>query len=118
MTPAGAGDSLDGREFVMQSSTASRVDPEAPTRFRYHEASGVIWGDYSGDTVTEGRFVGTRVGTRLEVAFAHAVVTGGAVVRGEAVSRIETDATGVRLVEDFELDGRPQVSVCVEVPPA
>ena len=29
---------LDGRVFDMVSSTASRVDPEAPTRFRYHEA--------------------------------------------------------------------------------
>ena len=33
---------LDGRVFDLVSSTVGRVDPEAPTRFRYHEAQGVI----------------------------------------------------------------------------
>jgi hypothetical protein len=111
--------SLDGRVFDMVSSTASRVDPEAPTRFRYHEAAGVVWGEYAGDTVAEGRFVGTREGDRLRVSFVHAPVAGGAVVSGVAESRIEdAGAAGLRLVEDFEADGRPQVSVCAEVPGA
>ena len=122
--------SLDGREFVLQSSTASRVDPDAPTRFSYHEADGVLWGEYSGDTVTEGRFVGVREGERIEVSFVHSLVAGRpdvggsdvggpdagrSVVRGTAASRIERSDAGLRLVEEFEVDGRPQVSVCVEV---
>jgi hypothetical protein len=106
---------LDGRVFDMVSSTASRVDPDAPTRFRYSEEGGVVWGDYTGDTVTVGRFVGTRDGDRLTVSFVHALVAGG-VVTGTAASRIEpADAAGLRLVEEFEVDGRPQVSVCAEV---
>lgn len=111
--------SLDGRVFDMVSSTAGRVDPDAPTRFVYHEADGVVWGEYSGDTVTTGRFVGTRSGNRIDVAFVHALVAGGEAVRGSASSRIEQDAEdGLRLVEDFEVDGTPHVSVCAEVRPA
>ncbi len=106
---------LDGRVFTMVSSTASRVDPEAPTRFRYHEASGVVWGEYAGDTVSEGRFVGVRTGDRLVVSFVHALVRDGDVVSGSAGSRIELADAGMRLVEDFEIDGVPQVSVCAEV---
>jgi hypothetical protein len=107
--------SLDGRVFDMVSSTASRVDPDAPTRFRYSEADGVVWGEYTGDTVTTGRFVGTRDGARLEVAFVHALVAGGPPVSGTAVSRIERSDDGLRLVEDFDVAGEPQVSVCAEV---
>jgi hypothetical protein len=106
---------LDGRVFDMVSSTASRVDPEAPTRFRYHESGGVFWGDYVGDTVAEGRFVGTRDGARLVVSFVHALVSDGSRVSGSAESRVEAGESGLRLVEDFEVDGAPQVSVCAEV---
>ena len=109
---------LDGRTFDMVSSTASRVDPDAPTRFRYSEANGVVWGEYTGDTVSTGRFVGSRDGSRLEVAFVHALVGGGAPVSGPAVSRIERVGDGLRLVEDFEAHGEPQVSICAEVLPA
>ena len=111
-----AGDlSLDGRVFDMVSSSASRVDPAAPTRFRYHESAGVIWGDYVGDTVSEGRFVGTRDGDRITVRFVHALVSDGSRVSGAASSRIESAEAGLRLVEEFEVDGRPEVSVCAEV---
>jgi hypothetical protein len=106
---------LDGRVFDLVSSTASLVDPEAPTRFRYHEAAGVVWGDYVGDTVSEGRFVGTRDGERLVVSFVHALVADGSRVSGSAESRIEQGEAGLRLVEDFEVGGTPQVSVCAEV---
>lgn len=107
---------LDGRIFDMVSSTASRVDPDAPTRFRYAESDGVVWGEYTGDTVTVGRFAGVRTGDRLEVSFVHALVAGGEPVRGSAVSRIEEGRDGLlRLVEDFEADGQPQTSVCQEV---
>jgi hypothetical protein len=108
--------SLDGRVFDMVSSTASRVDPDSPTRFRYHESAGVIWGDYVGDTVSEGRFVGTRDGDRLVVSFVHALIDGGARISGSAESRIEDAGdAGLRLVEDFEAHGEPQVSICAEV---
>jgi hypothetical protein len=111
--------SLDGRVFDMVSSTASRVDPDAPTRFVYHEADGVLWGEYTGDTVTTGRFVGTRTGDLVHVRFVHAQVTGGEPVAGAASSRIEQDRDGrLRLVEDFAIDGVPQLSVCAEVHPS
>jgi hypothetical protein len=114
---AATGDSLDGRTFLMESSTASRVDPDSPTRFRYHEAGGVLWGEYTGDTVVEGRFVGVRTGDSIRVSFVHSLTEGGAPVTGAAVSRIERTAEGLlRLVEDFEVAGEPQVSVCVEAP--
>src|SRR3954449_9645361 len=109
--------SLDGRIFDMVSSTASRVDPEAPTRFTYHEAEGVVRGDYRGDTVREGRFVAVRRGDEIDVSFVHALVAGG-VVAGAATSRIEPDPDrpgALLLVEDFEADGEPQKSVCAEV---
>jgi hypothetical protein len=108
---------LDGRVFDMVSSTASRVDPGAPTRFAYHEADGVVWGDYRGDTVREGRFVAVRRGDDIDVSFVHALVAGG-VVDGTAKSRVEADPDrpgAVLLVEDFEVDGVLHRSVCAEV---
>jgi hypothetical protein len=111
--------SLDGRVFDLVSSTASRVDPEAPTRFRYSEADGVVWGDYRGDTVREGRFVAVRRGDEIDVTFVHALVEGG-VVTGSATSRIEEDPDrpgAVLLVEDFEVGGVLHRSVCAEVRP-
>lgn len=108
--------SLDGREFVLESSTASEVDPNSPSRFRYSERDGVVWGDYDGDTVTFGRFLGTRSGDVLTVSFAHVMVSDGTVVTGSSQSRIETDAlAGLRLVEDFRVGDVDHVSVCVEV---
>ncbi len=108
--------SLDGRRFVMESSTASIVDAESPSRFRYSERDGVIWGDYEGDTVTFGRFVGSREGDELAVSFVHVLVSDGAVVSGSSSSVIETDPAGggVRLVERFRVDETDHVSVCVE----
>lgn len=109
--------SLDGRVFDLVSSTASRVDPDAPTRFTYHEADGVVWGDYLGDTVREGRFVAVRRGDEIDVSFVHALVTGG-VVAGTATSRIEADPErpgALLLVEDFGLGGVAHRSVCAEV---
>ena len=109
--------SLDGRVFDMVSSTASRVDPTAPTRFTYHEAHGVVWGEYRGDTVREGRFVAVRREDEIDVSFVHALV-GGGVVGGSATSRIEADPDeegALRLVEDFEVDGVRHRSVCTEV---
>ncbi|MCS5497390.1 hypothetical protein [Cnuibacter physcomitrellae] len=114
--PAASAPSLDGREFVMESSTNSAVDPESPSRFWYSERDGVIWGDYEGDTVTFGRFLGTRVGDALSVTFAHVLLDGGTVVTGSSASRVETGEAGrIRLIEDFTIDGVDHVSVCVEV---
>lgn len=108
--------SLDGREFVMTSSTNSAVDPESPSRFHYSERDGVVWGDYVGDTVTFGRFVGTRTGDALQVSFVHQLIDGGTVVSGTGGSRVELDGEGLlRLVEEFEIDGDDHVSICVEV---
>ena len=106
--------SLDGRRFVMESSTNSPVDPDSPSRFRYFERDGVIWGDYDGDTVTFGRFVGTRVGDDLSVSFVHVMVDGSGVVAGTGASRVEATAGGVRLVEDFRIDDVDHVSICIE----
>lgn len=98
----------------MVSSTASEVDEESPSRFEYHERDGMIWGDYFGDTVTVGKFLGTRVGDILDVSFVHALVTDGSLVTGSSTSTVVFDNDGIRLVENFVIDGEPHVSVCVE----
>lgn len=101
----------------MVSSTASAVDPEAPTEFVYAEADGVIWGEYSGDTVTQGRFVGTRDDDRISISYVHALKAGGR-AGGQSESRIESGDDGrLRLVEEFQFAGDDvlHVSVCDEV---
>ncbi|MFE6996412.1 hypothetical protein ACFVAE_10675 [Microbacterium sp. NPDC057659] len=108
--------SLDGLRFAMVSSTASAVDPHHPTTFEYHQDGRLVWGEYLGDTVTEGRFVGEVAGPEVRISFAHALVSDGSVVRGEAVSRAESDDDGrIRLIEDFLVGDEPHVSVCVQV---
>jgi hypothetical protein len=99
----------------MTSSTASDVNPDSPSRFSYREEHGLVWGDYTGDTVTIGRFVGTRTGDLIDISFAHALV-GGRVVTGSSSSRITTDDDRLTLVEDFTIGDTAHVSVCVEVP--
>jgi hypothetical protein len=106
--------SLDGREFRMVSSTASSVNEESPSVFEYREQDGVIWGDYTGDTVTIGRFVGTRTGADLTVSFVHVLLADGSVVTGSSASTIEADGDRLKLVERFEIDGEDHVSICVE----
>jgi hypothetical protein len=107
---------LDGMRFAMVSSTASEVDSDAPTTFDYHQDGRLIWGEYTGDTVTEGRFVGEIAGAEVRVSFAHALVSDGSVVRGDAVSRAEQEDDGrIRLIEDFAVDGIDHVSVCLQV---
>jgi hypothetical protein len=105
---------LDGTEFVMESSTASAVDPLAPTRFWYSENGGLVWGNYTGDTVTEGRFIGERHDHTLTVQFVHALATDGTLVSGSSTSRIEGSPGTFRLVEDFVIDGAAHVSVCTQ----
>lgn len=111
---------LNGRRFVMVSSTASSVNQEAPTQFDYSESDGLIWGSYSGDTVTLGRFVGTRDGAEISITYVHALKAGGT-AGGQSSSRIETEADGrLRLVEEFQFDGDDvrHISICTEVLPA
>lgn len=107
--------SLDGRTFRMTSSTTSVVDPDGPSIFRYFERDGVVWGDYTGDTVTFGQFVGTRDGDRISIFFAHVLAADQSVVTGSGDSEIEEDQDGLRLVEHYEMHGQPQLSICVEV---
>ncbi len=107
---------LNGRKFVMVSSTASDVDPDGPTEFLYWEEDGLIWGSYTGDTVTVGRFVGTRDDDQITISYVHALKEGGR-AGGQSSSRIEREADGrLRLVEEFQFDGddTQHVSVCVE----
>ncbi|WP_231880389.1 hypothetical protein [Microbacterium sp. H83] len=115
MTSPAAIPSLDGRRFRMVSSTTSAVDPDAPSVFTYQEKDGAIWGDYVGDTVTFGRFVGTRTGDTIWVSFVHVLVADGSVVTGNGESELElTDDGRIRLVEHYEMHGLPQLSVCEE----
>jgi hypothetical protein len=100
----------------MISSTASEVSADDPTQFVYEEEDGVIWGSYTGDTVTQGRFVGTRDEDRIELMYVHALKAGGRAA-GRSTSRIEPLPDGrLRLVEHFQFDGddTPQISVCEE----
>ncbi|HMH57926.1 MAG TPA: hypothetical protein VK537_01970 [Galbitalea sp.] len=114
--PIPAAPSLDRRRFVMESSTNSAVDSNSPSSFQYFERDGVIWGDYDGDTVVFGRFVGTRVGNELSVSFAHVMAADGLVVTGTSGSVVEATSAGIRLVESFRIDDVDHVSICVEVP--
>ena len=97
----------------MVSSTTSAVDPDAPSVFTYWERDGAIWGEYSGDTVTFGRFVGTRTGDSIRVSFVHVLVADGTVVTGDGESELERADNGrIRLVEHYEqFGGVPLVSV-------
>ncbi len=113
--PAPIAPSLDGRRFVMESSSNSKVDPKSPSRFLYYERDGVIWGDYDGDTVTFGRFVGTRAGNALSVSFVHVMASDGRVVSGTSGSVVEATTDGLRLVESFRIGDVEHVSICVEV---
>lgn len=105
---------LDGLEFLMVSSTASTVDEDAPTRFRYHQDGSLVWGEYLGDTVTQGRFVGELREATLAISFAHELVSDRSVVRGQATSRVEDRDGRLYLVEDFAIDGVAHESVCVQ----
>lgn len=107
--------SLDGLVFDMASSTASVVDPTSPTRFVYHQQGELVWGSYTGDTVTEGRFVGQLAGTELAISFAHELVADRSVVRGEATSRVEERDGTIALIEEFTKDGAAHESVCLPV---
>lgn len=80
--------SLDNRHFAMISSTASAVDEARPTVFRYHETSGLVWGDYAGDTVRLGHFVGSRAGDQVRISFGHVVATTGSIVTGVRVRSV------------------------------
>lgn len=100
----------------MVSSTSSTVDPAAPTVFAYHERNGMVWGEYEGDTVRIGRFVGRRDGQDVSIRFTHVVDATGEVVDGAARSRIERHAGGLQLVESFRTAEGEQVSVCAEIP--
>ncbi|TMR89270.1 hypothetical protein EJK15_61670 [Nonomuraea basaltis] len=102
----------------MVSSTASVVNRNSPTEFLYREADGVVWGSYTGDTVTLGRFVGTRAGDLVSISYAHALKAGGT-AGGQSSSRVETGDDGLlRLIEEFTFEGDDtrHVSVCAEVP--
>lgn len=99
----------------MVSSTASMVDPQAPTRFTYHQQGDLVWGAYTGDTVTQGRFVGSLQGAHLGISFAHELVADRTVVRGQATSTVEEREGRLYLVENFAIDGIDHESVCAQI---
>ncbi|MGV8857298.1 hypothetical protein [Rhodoglobus sp.] len=108
-------ESINDREFILTSSSSSAVASESPTRFRYRQEGQMIWGEYVGDTVSVGRFVGRRDGDALTIRFAHRLSASDEVVLGSADSTIQWNSEGkLELYETFEKDGEPQVSVCVE----
>lgn len=107
--------SLDGRAFAMVSSTASAVDDAAPTVFRYHERDGMVWGEYDGDTVRLGRFVGSRRADQVSLAFVHLLGETGELISGDAHSTVRLAPDGaVELIETFG-EGGTHTSVCREL---
>jgi hypothetical protein len=98
----------------MESSTNSAVDAANPSRFHYNERDGVIWGEYHGDTVTFGRFLGKRVADELIVSFVHVMQDDGSVVSGTGGSVVESTGGDIRLIERFTIGDVDHVSVCVE----
>ncbi|MDQ0577494.1 hypothetical protein [Agromyces albus] len=115
-TPATPDVDLDRRVFDMVSSTSSIVDHDAPTRFVYHEADGVLWGEYVGDTVAVGRFCGVRNQARIDISFVHRSHDA-ETTTGNASSIISRNADGTLLLtEEFRTpDGVLHMSVCREV---
>ncbi|SKA98315.1 hypothetical protein SAMN06295879_2564 [Agreia bicolorata] len=109
-------ESIDDTVFDMVSSTASAVSTTSPSRFHYREDRGVIWGEYTGDTVSVGRFSGYRERDVLHVSFVHLGVDG-STTAGSATSVVSRNLDGVlELTEDFVgPDGGDHVSVCREV---
>jgi len=111
-----ASESINDREFLLTSSSGSAVSATSPTRFRYHQDGQQIWGEYFGDTVMLGRFVGKRDGEAISIRFAHRPLSGADVVLGEAHSTIQWNASGeLELYETFEKDGQSHVSICTAV---
>ena len=110
------GVSLDGRSFRMLSSTTSAVDVSEPTVFHYSEQEGVLWGDYSGDTVVEGRFAGVREGETVRLSYNHRSRSG-ALTHGNAVTVISRTNDGkLRLTEFYRnAEGDPALSACEEI---
>lgn len=110
------GSRLDQVSFVLETTTASVVNEDAPTRFDFNEADGVVWGLYTGDTVTTGHCVGRNEGGILQEYFVHHVVASDATLLGDSTTRVQTRDDGrLELVEDFVLDGVPGYSVCVQI---
>ena len=108
-------ESINDREFLLISSSGSAVSATSPTRFRYHQDGQMIWGEYFGDTVALGRFVGRRDGDELSICFAHRPASGADVILGTAQSTIRRNANGeLELHETFEKDRKSHVSICIE----
>ncbi|WP_198295512.1 MULTISPECIES: hypothetical protein [unclassified Diaminobutyricimonas] len=108
---------IDGTSFVLESSTASTVSTTAPTRFDFHENSGVIWGSYYGDTVTGGYCVGRYRDGVIDEYFVHHVVATDTTLLGDSSTVMKQRDDGrLELIEEFVLDGVPGKSVCVQLP--
>lgn len=108
-------DSINDLEFAMTYSSGSTVSPTSPTVFRYRQDGQMVWGEYFGDSVRLGRFVGRRDGDALSIRFAHRPSSGADVVLGEAESTIRWNSDGkLELYETFEKNGTAHVSICVE----
>ena len=111
-------ESINDLEFVLTSSSGSAVSATSPTRFRYHQEDHMVWGEYFGDTVAVGRFVGRRDGDVVSIRFAHRLAASEEVVLGMASSTIRWNENGsLELYEVFEKNGESHVSVCVAVEP-
>jgi hypothetical protein len=108
--------SLDGKTFALASSSASHVNTNGPTVFRYHESEGVIWAEYSGDTVVIGRCIGARNDDTLAISFVHRNINGDT-VKGEARSEIRSLNDGrLHLAETFiDPNGNSATSECTEI---
>ncbi|WP_141629906.1 hypothetical protein [Salinibacterium sp. PAMC 21357] len=108
-------ESINDREFILTFSSGSEVSATSPTRFRYRQEGQMVWGEYYGDTVALGRFVGRRDGDVVSIRFAHRLATSDEVVLGMASSTIRWAADGrLELYEEFEKNGKTEVSICLE----
>jgi hypothetical protein len=109
---------LDGRRFAVVGATSSVVDGDAPTEFLHHEAGGVVWATYAGDTILLGRVAGVRRHDKLDVGYVQVRKADQVTMAGRSSGRIEVLADGrLRLIEHytFEEDGTRHVSICEEL---
>lgn len=106
---------IDGTSFALEESSASSVSAQ-PTTFEFTENSGVVWGFYSGDTVSAGHCVGRYRDGALDEYFVHHVIASDATLLGDSSTTIRQRTDGrLELIEEFVLDGVAGASVCVQL---
>src|SRR5690349_6114047 len=95
-----AGDqSLDGRRFILESSSGGQVDHD--TVFDYRQEGDLVWATYSGGAIRLGFVVGVRQGDELDLRYVH-LDDDGVTRSGRCRSDVREESPGIlTLVEQW-----------------